>query len=214
MEVMVVGDAASALSMWKGLSVQFTGGKIASVEMKTGDVQAMKSSTFFMAADLSGQGHQWPLGHAATVTFEADTDMDAVAVDYDSMNTYLVHNTDPKCVPSAKEACHSVTTRGPIANLASASAAVAAPKTTEGSGAAKPDALDSKMPKTPEDPKPKDEVAAVVERMTNVTMLAMASGGLLAILLLLALALVIRGRRSATTASQPAEFKESNVSKC
>jgi len=39
---------------------------------------------------LSGAGTSWPTGYAATVSFKEGTDMDAVYVDQQSMNTYVV----------------------------------------------------------------------------------------------------------------------------
>lgn len=123
MDVYVIAASTSegiknSSATWKGLSVQFTGGKIASVEMKLRHIHALKSDKFFMAADLGGTGLSWPLGHVATVTFAAGTDVHAVRVDYDSMNTYLVQNADPACVPMATTACASVTVRGTMANRA------------------------------------------------------------------------------------------------
>jgi len=108
--------ADGAHGMWKAIGVQFTTGaspaKIASVEMlqgAPGQIYAMHKEHFLQAADLSGAGLSWPMGRVATVTFTHDTDMDALQIDYKSMNTYLVQNFDPQCVPKRSSQCKTVT---------------------------------------------------------------------------------------------------------
>lgn len=101
-------DAPSG--QWKALSVQFTGGMIATVEMKQGtrgQIATQHSGRFFQAAELSGQGLSWPHGLAATVTFEAGTDPRLVNVDYDSINTYIVEQDDPRCVAGVGSHCET-----------------------------------------------------------------------------------------------------------
>ena len=97
---------------WKALSVQFDGGTIAAVDMSHGtpgqlSVQVASDGevSFFQAAELGGGGLQWPNGHAATVTFEAGTDMSAVRVDFDSINTYVVQFDDPTCELAEDSPC-------------------------------------------------------------------------------------------------------------
>lgn len=95
---------------WKALSVQFTGGMIAAIEMKqgtSGQIATQHSGRFFQAAELSGQGLSWPHGLAATVTFEAGTDLRLVNVDYDSINTYIVEQDDPRCVAGVGSHCET-----------------------------------------------------------------------------------------------------------
>jgi hypothetical protein len=82
---------------WKALSVQFAGGTIDSVEIhhgSPGQISAQHRDSFFQAAELGGAGLAWPSGLAATVHFSASTDMNAVAIDYESFNTYIVHAQD------------------------------------------------------------------------------------------------------------------------
>jgi len=101
-------SSASVEPRWKALSVQFAGGKIASVQMHhgtPGQITAQHAGSFFQAAELGGGGLDWPTGLAATVTFEADTDMDAVHIDYESMNTYIVQHEDHECVQSRGASC-------------------------------------------------------------------------------------------------------------
>jgi len=116
-----VAPAASAMEYhrpemegrWKALSMQFTGGRIASVEMhhgSPGEITAQHatlrhSGSFFQAAELGGSGLDWPTGLAATVTFEAGTDLDAVKIDQGSMNTYVVQYDDPTCVHGRRSQC-------------------------------------------------------------------------------------------------------------
>lgn len=92
---------------WKAMSVQVNGGAIAAVEMVQGtsdqiSPQFQEGGNFFQAADLGGQMLQWDNGHAATVTFEAGTDMSTVFIEYDSFNTYIVQLADISCVTSCK----------------------------------------------------------------------------------------------------------------
>ena len=87
---------------WKAISMQFAGGKIASIKMhhgSPGQITVQHTGRFFQAAELGGNGLSWPTGLAATVTFEADTDMDAVEID-ESMNTYIVQHEDHGCAQS------------------------------------------------------------------------------------------------------------------
>ena len=108
------GAASSTDDKWKALSVQFSHGKIASVRMNHGVPGQITSQhatsrhgdgSLFHAAELGGSGLSWPAGLAATVTFEAGTDMDTLHVDYESMNTYVVRYEDPVCVPVIGRPC-------------------------------------------------------------------------------------------------------------
>lgn len=95
---------------WKALSVQFAhDAKIASVDMPYGEagkaITAMHAGSFFQAAALGGSAAAWPVGHAATVTFEADTNMAALTIDYGSMNSYVVLQADPACKPANGAPC-------------------------------------------------------------------------------------------------------------
>jgi len=108
--------ADGARGMWKAIGAQFTAGaapaQITSVVMlqgAPGQIYAMHKEAFFQAADLSGAGLSWPMGIVATVTFAPETDMDALQVDYKSMNTYLVQNVDPHCVPKPGSPCKTTT---------------------------------------------------------------------------------------------------------
>jgi hypothetical protein len=109
LEVQVHLERADSLdSAWKALSVQFDGGKIASVAMPQvgGEIiTAQHKGAFFQAASLSGSGAAWPIGHAATVTFEVGTDMAALQIDYGSMNSYVVLQADPVCKPAKGAPC-------------------------------------------------------------------------------------------------------------
>jgi len=101
-------DTLSATA-WKALSVQFSGGLIAAVEMPYGAggkiITAQHKGSFFQAADLGGSGATWGLGHAATVTFEAGTNMAALEINYGSMNSYVVLQADPHCKPAKGVTC-------------------------------------------------------------------------------------------------------------
>ena len=55
-----------------------------------GQITVQHAGSFLQAAELEGHGLDWPTGLAATVTFAAGTDMDAVRVDSQSRNTYVV----------------------------------------------------------------------------------------------------------------------------
>lgn len=104
---------------WKALSVQFTGGTIAAVHIlhgAPGQVTTQHRGGFFQAADLSGAGAAWPAGLAATVTFEAGTDMSALRIDQASMNTYAIALEDPACKPGPKAPCATV--RRPLKSVA------------------------------------------------------------------------------------------------
>ena len=99
---------------WKALSVSFTKGawspapEIESVTMhhgSPGQLTTQSAGSFFQAAELGGAGLAWPNGLAATVTFAAGTDMDAVQIDYASLNTYVVAYEDPTCVPVLQQPC-------------------------------------------------------------------------------------------------------------
>jgi len=92
---------------WKTLSMQFTEGVITDVDMKLGDgaITVQQLGGFFQAAELGGNGLTFANGHVATVTFEAGTDMSAVRLDYESINTYVVQPEDPSCVPAVGSAC-------------------------------------------------------------------------------------------------------------
>jgi len=106
-----IHNVTEALSgAWKALSVQFAhGAKIASVDMPYGEagkaITAMHAGSFFQAAALGGSAAAWPIGHAATVTFEADTNMAALNIDYGSMNSYVVLQADPACKPANGAPC-------------------------------------------------------------------------------------------------------------
>jgi len=102
---------STAETTWNALSVQFTGGQMASVEMKPKNLYPLKAKNFFQVADLSGAGISYPLGHVGTVTFEKGTNMDDVRVDYDSINTYVVQNADPTCASSAAIRCKTIISR-------------------------------------------------------------------------------------------------------
>jgi len=112
-------DAFSeAEGRWKALSVQFAGAKIASVQMHQGiggQITTQHADGFFQAAELQGGGLDWPNGLAATVTFEAGSDMDAVRVDFASRNTYVVQYEDPLCVPSKSTPCRTAVHFGGVA---------------------------------------------------------------------------------------------------
>ena len=89
------GKGAGA--QWKALSVQFIGGHVTSVRMHhdaQGRITVLHAGSFFQAAELGGRGLSWPLGHVATVTFGATTNMSAVRVrvrvNYTSFNTYVL----------------------------------------------------------------------------------------------------------------------------
>jgi len=102
---------------WKALSVQFAGAKIASVQMHQGiggQITTQHAGGFFQAAELGG-GLDWPNGLAATVTFEAGSDMDAVHIDFASRNTYVVQYEDPMCVPSKGTPCRTAVHFGDVA---------------------------------------------------------------------------------------------------
>jgi len=107
------GSTPSAIAMeprWKALSIQFAGGAIASIKMHhgtPGQITTQHASSFFQAAELGGNGLSWPAGLAATVTFEGDTDIAAVQIDYDSMNTYIVQHEDHGCVSSTGTPCRT-----------------------------------------------------------------------------------------------------------
>ena len=95
---------------WKAISMQFAGGKIASIKMhhgSPGQITVQHTGRFFQAAELGGNGLSWPAGLAATVTFEGDTDIAAVQIDYDSMNTYIVQHEDHGCVSSTGTPCRT-----------------------------------------------------------------------------------------------------------
>ena len=94
---------------WKALSMQFTQAVIEDVAMKYGEGQiaVQLKANFFQAAELAGTGKAWPNGHAATVTFEAGTDMSAVRLDYGSINTYVVRTLDPNCVATVGSPCET-----------------------------------------------------------------------------------------------------------
>lgn len=210
MDVHVASPSPTAT--WKGLSVQFNGGKIVSVEMKADHINALKApnSLFFMAADLGGTGFSWPMGHAATVTFEAGTDMDAVSIDYGSMNTYVVQNADPACQPSATSMCASVITRNPVPG------AMEPPKKPKAEPVAEPEA-----PKTSAEesraPKPSFQPSQAEAELSmwgaDMATVAIASGGLLSVLALLTAATCVFGRRGSTTPTAAMEIKEVSVNK-
>lgn len=109
-EVHIHSVTEALAGAWKALGVQFAhGAKIASVDMPYGEagkaITAMHTGSFFQAAALSGSGTAWPIGHAATVTFEADTNMAALTIDYGSMNSYVVLQADPACKPANGAPC-------------------------------------------------------------------------------------------------------------
>jgi len=97
---------------WKGVSVQFTDGKIASVRMhqgETGQIMAQHAGGFFQAAELGGRGLSYPAtGRVATVTFEEATDMGAMQIDYKSMNSYVVLKADPTCKLTRETKCATI----------------------------------------------------------------------------------------------------------
>ena len=96
---------------WTAMSVQFTTGTITAVEMSHGRQISMQYALgFFQASDLTGQGLQWPNGHAAVVTFEPGTDMSAVQIDFSSLNTYVIQFEDHLCVAEDRWPCDTSTT--------------------------------------------------------------------------------------------------------
>jgi len=109
----VPADTPSAIAMeprWKALSMQFAGGAIASIKMHhgaPGQITTQHAGSFFHGAELGGNGLDWPTGRVATVTFEANTDIAAVQIDYDSMNTYIVQRENSGCVSSTGAPCRT-----------------------------------------------------------------------------------------------------------
>jgi len=143
MDVHVTGgphhSSSGALSdgHWKALSVKFTGGTISSVEMKhgsPGQVTAQFGGLMFQAADLSGGSHSWPAGLAATVTFDAATDVSAIEIDYHTSDTYIIQNGDGSCVPARGAPCATRPAIYPSKDSTPPSAAVAAAGPAVGNG--------------------------------------------------------------------------------
>lgn len=205
---MHVARADSAAAAWKALSVQFKGGKIASVHMpfgKPGQITSQFVGGFFQAADLGGAGTSFPTGHVATVTFEAGTDMAGVSIDYSSMNSYVVVQADAACKPAKGTPCATM-----LPKVVSPEIVKAAPEEAEPVPAAKVAPIKKSdtvevMPTPPMGDKEPVSRAEVMTKWAHDHFIIFGSMLLGFLLILIAVSLILRRRSASVVRTEPIE---------
>ena len=98
--------------VWKVLSVQFSAGTLRQVVMQQGlpgQLISVEHTGSSFTASERRRGLAWPNGHAATVTFSAQTNMSSVRIDYASTTTYITYYKTPGCNLTRSAPCPTVT---------------------------------------------------------------------------------------------------------